>query len=398
MRYLLICVLLLVACSKKPTDYREFLEGTELVYPGKVANAKALPGDGRLQLLWQPSPDQSIVKYNVYWNNGADSLTINTTNHNTGDTIRCTITGLSEYVYTFTVYSYDDKGNRSVATEISNARVYGSVYKATLHNRLPDEDPYTINDDNSVLLRFASPDTVNITTVLQYTTLSGAIASTEVSPVTDSLKLTDYKFGTPILYQSSYTPVTGALDTFYTARYDTFPRIFRLVQCDKSLFQEHDLWGDMGIYESGTRVSKLWDGSVGPQGYPNIFHSDGNGGMPRVLSFDMGKVYDHLSVIEETGRDCCNNPDRFEVWGIDDLTDAVPEVNSQDGGWKDAMVSKGWTLLKEVTRADDGKAAFKANLVSDPPPVRYIRIRVLHNVNGENSYTNMSELTFWNKE
>jgi len=398
MRYLLVCMLLLTACSKKPTDYREFLNGTELVYPGKVSNAQALPGDGRLQLTWQPSPDQSIVKYSVYWNNGADSLIFNTTNHNTGDTIRCTIPGLSEYVYTFYVLSSDAQGNRSVATEINNARVYGAVYKATLHNRLPETDPYKINEDNSVILRFVTPDTINITTKVKYTNQGGVETTTSLSPADDSLKLTDYKFGTPVVYQSSYIPVRGALDTFYVAKYDTFPSILRLVQCDKSLFQEHNLWGDMGIYEPGTRVSKLWDGSVGPQDYPNIYHSDGDASLPRVLSFDMGKVYNNLSVIEETGRGCCNNPDQFEVWGIDDLTDAVPEMNANDGGWKAAMQSKGWTLLKEVVRSDNGNAAFKTNLIDNPPPVRYIRIRVTHCANGSNNYVNMSEITFWNKE
>lgn len=397
--YLLACFIVLLACSKKPTDYREFLGGEELVYPGAIANAKVMPGNNRLQLIWQPSPDPSVVKYTVYWNNKADSLTVNSTTHNTSDTVRCIISGLSEYVYSFVIYSYDAKGNRSVATEISNARVYGSVYTATLNNRLSNvENPYTINEDNSVTLRFAIPDTINISTALKYTSQSGQEVQVSLSPDEDSIKLTDYKFGTPVVYKSSYIPVTGALDTFYTLQHDTFPTIFRLVQCNKSIFSELSLYGDMGIFQSDTRVSKLWDGSVGPQGYPNIFHSDGNSGMPRVLSFDMGKVYSNLGTIEETGRDCCNNPDQFEVWGIADITNAVPELDSRDGGWKAAMQAKGWTLLKEVIRADNGNAPYKTTLVSNPPPVRYIRIRVLHNANGENNYVNMSEITFWNKE
>ncbi len=397
--YLLACFIVLLACSKKPTDYREFLGGEELVYPGAISNAKVIPGNNRLQLIWQPSPDPGVVKYTVYWNNKADSLTVNSTTHNTSDTVRCTISGLSEYVYSFIIYSYDAKGNRSVATEISNARVYGSVYTATLNNRLSNpENPYTINEDNSVILRFATPDTINISTALKYTSQSGQEVQVSLSPDEDSIKLTDYKFGTPVVYKSSYIPVTGALDTFYTLQNDTFPTIFRLVQCDKSIFSELGLYGDMGIFQSDTRVSKLWDGSVGPQGYPNIFHSDGNSGMPRVLSFDMGKVYSNLGTIEETGRDCCNNPDQFEVWGIADITNAVPELDSRDGGWKAAMQAKGWTLLKEVIRTDNGNAPYKTALVSNPPPVRYIRIRVLHNANGENNYVNMSEITFWNKE
>jgi hypothetical protein len=397
--YLLTALLSILGCSKKPNDYRDFLNGEELVYPGKVSNAQARPGNGRLQLIWMPSPDQSITQYRVFWNNGADSITISATTHSTADTVRCTIPGLSEYVYSFMIYSYDAKGNRSVSTEISNARVYGAIYAATLNNRLSDPDnPFTVHEDNTVTLRFVTPDTINIRTTLKYTNQNNEEVSTSLAPADNALTLTDYKFGTPVLYQSSYIPVSNALDTFYAPRYDTFPSIYRLVACDKSLFQERDMWGDMGILQSDTRVSKLWDGSVGPQGYPNIFHSDGNAGMPRSLSFDLGKVYSNLGAIEETGRNCCHNPDQFEVWGIADLTDAIPEMNPNESGWKDAMVNKGWTLLKDVIRTDDGSNAYRTNLIDNPPPVRYIRIRVLHNANGENSSVNLSEITFWNKE
>jgi hypothetical protein len=80
------------------------------------------------------------------------------------------------------------------------------------------------------------------------------------------------------------------------------------------------------------------------------------------------------------------------------MTNAVPSLASNDGGWKAAMLGKGWTLLKEVVRSDNGNAAYKVNLMDNPPPVRYIRIRVLHNANGENSYVNIAEITFWNKQ
>jgi hypothetical protein len=60
------------------------------------------------------------------------------------------------------------------------------------------------------------------------------------------------------------------------------------------------------------------------------------------------------------------------------------------------MQAKGWTLLKEVKRTDDGKAAFKVNFDTGLPPVRYIRIRVKHVTNGDSNYSNMSEITFWN--
>jgi len=245
-----------------------------------------------------------------------------------------------------------------------------------------------------------TPDTINITTSIQYSNRSGVTVKKYLAPDSNSITLRDYNYNSPIVYQSSYIPVKGALDTFYTTHTDTFPSFDSRVLCDKGFFAEHDLSGDMGIYQSDTRVSRLWDGSVGPRGYPYIFHSDGNGSLPETLSFDLGKLYNNLSDIEETGRGCCNNPDDFEVWGIADITGAIPTLPSNDPGWAAQSVSLGWTLLTEVKRTNDDNLAanpYKTSLISNPPPVRYIRIRVLHDRNGENSYVNMSELTFWHQ-
>jgi len=395
----LACFITVWGCSKKPTDYRSFLNGQEITYPGKIANPKVVAGNLREMLTWTPSPDPSVAKYVVYWNNSADSTVVSASSHLPADTVKCLISNLAEYTYTFFIYSYDAAGNRSVSTEIDNARVYGPIYKGSLSNRPVNiTNAAVVKADSSVTLNFLTPDTINITTTLSYTNTGGQTIQRSLSPDSNSIVLRDYNYSSPIVYQSSYIPMKGALDTFYTLHTDTFPAFDSRVMCDKSLFAEHDLSGDMGIYESDTRVSRLWDGSVGPRNYPNIYHSDGNGNLPRTLSFDMGKVYNNLSDIEETGRICCNNPDDFEVWGIADITGAIPTLPSQDPGWAAQSVSLGWTLLKEVKRVNDDDLAanaYKSSLISNPPPVRYIRIRVLHDRNGENSYVNMSQLTFW---
>lgn len=398
---ILACLITLWGCSKKPTDYRSFLDGQEITYPGKVVNPKASPGNLRLLLTWAPSPDPSVAKYVVYWNNSADSAVVSSVSHSPQDTVKCPISNLLEYPYSFFIYSYDDNGNRSVMTEIDNVQVYGPIYRGGLHNRLVNAaNMASVQPDSSVILHFLPPDTINITTTIQYTNRTGVATTHFLRPDSNSITLWDYNYSSPIVYQSSFIPQRGALDTFLTLHADTFPTFNTEVMCDKGLFAEHDLSGDMGIYQSDTRVSKLWDGSVGPQSYPNIFHADGNGNLPRTLSFDMGKVYNNLSTIEETGRDCCNNPDDFEVWGIADITGAIPTLPANDPGWAAQSVSLGWTLLTEVKRTGDdalASSAYKASLMSNPPPVRYIRIRVLHDRNGENSYVNMSELTFWYK-
>jgi hypothetical protein len=280
---------------------------------------------------------------------------------------------------------------------VNNAKVYGPLYNGGLLNRAYNaSNPYVVNPNGSVQLNFNTPDTINITTSIKYTNQAGNIVETQLSPDSNSIILPDYKAGTPVQYRSSYIPVLNAIDTFYVSGYNDFPQIFIFVQADKSLFRESPLPNDVSTYSSQTSVSKLWDGSVGPQGYPNIFHSDGSY-LPHVLTFDMGQLYNNLGQVEETGRDCCNNPTKFEIWGIGDTTNAVTTLRADDPGWKAEAISKGWTLLKEITRTDDGKAALKTDLMNNPPPVRYIRIRIITTATGS-TYSNFSEITFWNKQ
>lgn len=394
---LLLVAVLFFGCDKKDTDFRDFFNDHEITYPGVPVNASYRAGNERILLLLKPSPDPSIKKYLVYWNNKADSAVVAASN--SSDTVKVLIPKLLEYVYSFTVYSLDAAGNRSIPLEITNTRVYGPLYTGGLLNRAYNVSaPYVVNADGSVKLNFNTPDTINISTAVKYTNNAGGIVTMQLAPGNSSITLPGYKPGTPIVYNSSYIPVQNALDTFFAPVYDTFPRIFTYVECNKALFSEVYLVNDAGTYESGTSISKLWDGSVGPQGYPNIFHANGSSGMPQTITFDMGAVYTNLGQVEEVGRNCCNNPDQFEIWGIENINNAATALPAYDGGWKAESVAKGWTLLKDVVRTDDGVNALKVDLIENPPPVRYIRIRIKHVTTGDNNYSNMSEITFWNKQ
>jgi hypothetical protein len=394
--FLLLCFVI-GACSKQDQDFKAFLADKEIVYPGRVAQIVSKPGNLRTALWFSPSPDPSITKYVVYWNNKADSVVVPSTSHLTSDTIKVIIPNLKEYAYSFVVNSFDAAGNKSVPIEINNVRIFGPLYQSGLLNRPYNAtDPYVLHADGSITLNFNNPDTINISTNIKYTNNTGSIVEKELRPDSSSITLLNYKNGTEIQYRSSYIPGRGSLDIFQVSDYSVFPKIYSFVECDKSLFKELHLDQDVSTYESGTSISKLWDGSVGPQGYPNIFHSDGSY-IAHVLTFDMGKTYNKLAQIEETGRDCCNNPDKFEVWGINDLGNATTTLRADDSGWKAESLAKGWVLLKEVTRTDDGKNALKVDLDETNTPVRYIRIRILHTATGS-GYSNMSELTFWNKQ
>ncbi|PTS97953.1 hypothetical protein DBR11_16165 [Pedobacter sp. HMWF019] len=393
----LALLVVVLSCKKQQTDFKDFFDGHEIVYTGSVDGVINRPGNLRTQLKWKSSTDPSIVKYVIYWNNKRDSQIVAISGKT--DSISVIIPKLQEFVYSFTIYSYDAKGNKSIPKQVDNVKVYGPIYQGGLLNRPYDaNNPYTLNANGSLVLNFNPPDTININTVIKYTNVAGTVVEKNLRPDSSSIYLRDYKLGTDVQYLSSYIPGKGSLDTFIVSAYSTFPRIYSYVLCDRLLFKEVHLPNDAGTYESGTSISKLWDGSVGPQGYPNIFHSDGSSGMPHTITFDLGKVYDNLARIEETGRDCCNNPDDFEVWGIADITNAATNLSATNSGWKDESIAKGWTLLKEVVRSDDGKNAITADLDNNGKPIRYIRIRIKHVTTGDGNYSNMSEIRFWNKQ
>lgn len=392
-----IALLLLIAhgCSKDATKYRDYLEEQEKIYPGLPADISAAPGNYRVKLSWQPSPDPSVSKYRVFWNNGADSAEVAANTHAPADTVDITITGLVEYTYSFTIYSYDEAGNRSIPIEVNNIKVYGDSYRQSLTNRfLVTAQPYALTAEG-IILYFETPDTINTGTIIRYTVADGSERTANLAPDENSILLEDYRVGTKVYFQSAYIPAYSAIDTFLTENVDSLANI--ISPLDKGLFAEVHLPNDVGVYGGNTGISNLWNGNTAPTGYPDIFHSDAGTALPHHFTFDLGQVYEGLAQFEIIGRDCCNNPVKFEIWGIDDLTDAATTTPSNAPGWKEESLAKGWTLLREVTRGDDGVSPFKVAFGEDAPAVRYIRIRVVAVASGDAYYSNISEITFWKR-
>lgn len=377
-------LLLIGSCSKDATSYQEYLDNKEKIYPGFPNAIGAASGNYRVKLSWTPSPDPTVDKYRIFWNNGADSLEVPAGSPSLK--VEVMIPNLVEYNYSFTVYSYDQKGNKSVPVSLNNVKVYGDSYKASLTNRfLNTTTPYEL-DGADLTLHFMEPDTINTETSIIYTQVNGTERTLKLLPEASSIKLENYKTGTTVKYQSSYIPVRGAIDTFHPAEFSVLANI--KAPLNKALFREVKLSNDVGVYTGETSLSQLWNGNTSPTDYPSIFHSN-TMNLPHYMTIDLGQSYTGLSDFEIMGRSSgYHNPIEFEIWGIDDLA-AAPLVLPYTG------TGKNWTLLKRVVRTGDGVAPYRVELDPTTANIRYIRLKIIKVASNSTNTSNFSEITFW---
>lgn len=385
---LLLIILLAGSCEKQPTDYRSFINGHEKTYPAAVNNVQIFPGNNRLLLKWTPNSDPSVKKYIIYWNDGMDSSIVQAKSHDASDTVNTYIDDLEEGIHSFEIYSFDNKENISVPAYVENIRIYGEKYQSNLLNRPISNVNYT----NGILsINWGIPDTINVGTEVKYTNTSDDVVKVFLAPDSNKLIIPDWKLPTKIYYKSSYIPVSNAIDTFKVSYYDSLT--VSNLPVDKSLWKQVMFPHDANVSAYGTSLTNIWDGE--PGAYPDVYHTDG-AYIPHTFTIDLGRTYKELTQFEEWGRTDFDghNPNDFEIWGIEDTTEAIPALSPTDPGWKDEIMAKGWTLLGEVKRNDDGIAGMKTDLISDLPPVRFIHIRVLHAVD-DGTASHMSEISFW---
>ena len=393
-----ICSLLLTSCEKYADNYKDYLDDKELVYPGVIKSPGYRAGNLQTQLYWNPSPDPSITKYVVSWNNGASTLEVPATSHNPSDEVQVLIPNLNEYVYTFTIVSYNAEGNSSVKKEVNNVRVYGATYIATLLNRSYNTlNPYEFLTNGSLQLNFNKRDTMNVSTTINYTNTSGVATTKELGPDVNAVVLPDYKLGTSIKYRSSYKPELNSYDVFNVSQLSDFPTIIKITQLNKTLFREFRLPTDSPD-EYGWVLSRTWDNITGQdQG----FHTAGNG-LPQSFTINLGqsaqldnfRLWQRESALYNVG-----NLKVFEIWGSNS-----PNPNgSYDNTWtklatftsvKPSGQPRGQNSDADYAFARAGeKFTFPATI----PVVQYVRIKVLETW-GAATYMHFSELSFFKRE
>ena len=206
---------LLAACTKLSDSYKDFVKDGEIYYPGRADSLTIAPGRNRILLTWLLISDPKITKTTLYWHNKGDSIVIPVQRSAGTDTIRKMLDPLAEGTYTFEIYTYDDKGHRSVSTS-AFANSYGANYNVTLVNR-PLRSYAMKPTTDTALLQFYAGSSTHIGVDVRYKNSLGDSIFMLVPKAPDSASVNLPKFikGQYFKYRTLYKPKPNAIDTFY---------------------------------------------------------------------------------------------------------------------------------------------------------------------------------------
>jgi hypothetical protein len=211
--YLFLAGLFFCACGKQDSNYYQYIKDGPIVYPGKADSVVVGAGNGRARITWWMSSGQTVTSCKVFWAFGQDSVVVPLGKSRNTDTVSIIIDSLSEGSYNFTVYTYDDAGNKSVPTS-GLGNVYGPTYISTLVNR-PIRSAQTIAAGNEVDITWVGLDINCLGTQWMYTGTDG-LAKTYFSSIGDTTEIAPCNTGAPVSYRSLFIPEINAIDTFYT--------------------------------------------------------------------------------------------------------------------------------------------------------------------------------------
>ncbi|SFL44490.1 DUF4998 domain-containing protein [Proteiniphilum acetatigenes] len=290
--YYILCIVLMVgfsSCGDMDETYRHFWENGEKVYPAPVDSLKIFTGRNRVALSWNIFGDPNVNSAKIFWNNRSDSLEVSIQSSGDKDSSYVVVDNLEEGTYSFEIFTYDLKGNRSVPRD-GIGTVFGDVYERTLLPRMLHSANH--KDDILMVLWGSMNDKTAIWSELYYKDLSGAQTKLIVQNDVDTTFIYDFDFESdPVLnYRTVYVPPTS-IDTFYTN--------MRTIAAKGAPLQfEKTNW---------TATASSFDSRAGASYRPPEFTIDNNlatlwvnqvspqMNYPHTLTIDMGEIKENVS-------------------------------------------------------------------------------------------------------
>lgn len=204
-----------VACTD-PDAYKEFIEGGEISYTGKIDSLVTYSGRDRIQIEGLIKSDPKITECRIFWNLGSDSLVVPIKRTSGVDTLRAEINGLGDNIYSFDVFTYDALGNKSISVS-TIGQSYGDIFESILNNR--PIITANLNDNLEPEIIFGGMDRTTgvFRTEVTYVDALTDEEKTVIVPIdSTNVTITNYKLGTVLKNRSLFLPTETAIDTFYS--------------------------------------------------------------------------------------------------------------------------------------------------------------------------------------
>lgn len=417
---LLACLLgFLFSCDEMTDNYQEYLEGGEIIYPGKADSVKVFPGKYRIGLSWLILSDPSITSSVIFWNNGQDSTKI-PVNRSAGiDTISIVLENLMELPYTFNIITLDGQGNKSVSTEVIG-NVYGDIFRNSLLNRAISELQYS--ELNGLNLVWANADAGTLGERIIYTKNTGKKDTIDCDVETESILLADYDPATLFSYTTIFVPDSMAIDTFMTAMETIDPDIKKEEkEVNRSLFSLYELPGDYSVsHTSSSIVDLIWTNEAAVTNGSTYISSVNGHSMPQWFTIDLGKSFEltKFKLFQRGGTGSSvnrfyagGNLKEFEIWGaIEPDENYNPDENGGDFGdtWELLQTCtvqrpsgdfKATSSKREDNTDEDVEAAIAGHefsLNTQGQKYRYLRIKAIENWDyADRPYVNIAAINLW---
>ena len=300
---LTLIVVSFIQCAKMDDAYEKFWKDGERVYPAPVDTVTVHPGENRILMRIVPSIDPNVIEGRVFWNFKADSVVFPIESNRASDTLSVLLENMEERSYTFTVVTYDKKGNHSMPYDVIG-NSYGPIYQESLLTRLLQSAEYkngilTVNwGDNS--------EPTALDSEILYTDTSGNVKTEKVPRDQKKSTEDDFDFGADktIKYRTFYLPEPLAIDTFYT----DFQK-FRVKGPVANI--PRDMWSA----SASSFNDEFNDPSKAIDDIDNTFWFNApNTSFPHSITIDMGEVIDGVDGIELLLRKRNEIPESMKIY------------------------------------------------------------------------------------
>lgn len=217
-----LCLAVVIAACSGPIDFRDYTNGEEIRYAGKVNELICRGGKDRLAIEFKLGPDPNVKEVRIYWNMKRDSVTLDVDGSTEAGLEKSVIIeNLKENTYNFEVRTFDKFGNISVPSYITG-KTYNKNYATSIISTRPITDMSGLNSKKDLKVFMGDSIPLNYSVGLEfiYKNTAGEEVSTIAPDRAEFHILEDFDYAHPLYYRSVFEPERNALDWFYGPKLD----------------------------------------------------------------------------------------------------------------------------------------------------------------------------------